>query len=68
MVSFFIAIFVLTKRNNIMNTLINNLKNATTRVEIEHITRKAIISSDISKREYDDIIAQVAIRKAELGL
>ena len=51
-----------------MNTFINDIKKATTRVEIEHITRKAIISSDISKREYDAIIAQAVIRKMELGL
>ena len=51
-----------------MNTFIKDLKNATTRVEIEHITRKAIISSDISKREYDAIIAQAVIRIMELGL
>lgn len=68
MVSFFITTFVLTKRNNIMNTFINDLKNATTRVEIERITRKAIITPDISKREYDAIIAQAVIRKMELGL
>lgn len=68
MVSFFCVIFVLTKRNNIMNTFINDIKKATTRVEIEHITRKAIISSDISKREYDSIIGQAVIRIMELGL
>ena len=51
-----------------MNTFINDIKKATTRVEIEHIPRKAIISSDISKREYDAIIAQAVIRKMELGL
>ena len=44
-----------------MNTFINDLKNATTRVE-------AIITPDISKREYDAIIAQAVIRKMELGL
>ena len=50
-----------------MNTFINDIKKATTRVEIEHITRKAIIS-DISKREYDSIIGQAVIRIMELGL
>lgn len=51
-----------------MKTYIKQIKEATTRVELEHLTRKAIISSDISKAEYDEIAKQVAIRKAELGL
>ena len=51
-----------------MNNYINAIKTATTKVELEHIARKAIISSDISKRDYDNIVAQVVIRIMELGL
>lgn len=51
-----------------MKSFIQQIKSATTKDELQKITYNAFCSDDITKKQYDKIVANAVCREIELGI
>jgi predicted secreted protein len=51
-----------------MKSYIKQIKSATTKDELQKITYNAFCSDDITKKQYDKIVANAVCREIELGI